>query len=110
VSAITLTATGGWSFVLHDGRIAVQPINGGELRIAKLLQRIRASTDIEIAALLVFDTAGGAEQYAAFFGGFAAPLDGVTARTVAPTGPPLSIPFGLLLTAAASPDALPTAP
>jgi CHAT domain-containing protein len=110
LSAITLGDAGGWSFLLHDGRIAVQPIDGGEPRMAKLVQRIRASTDIETATPPAFDTEAAAELYTALFGGFAAPLDGVTTLTVAPTGPLLSIPFGLLLTGAASPDALPTAP
>jgi CHAT domain-containing protein len=109
LSAISLTDTGGWSFLLHDGRIDVAPIDGGEPRMAKLVAGVRKSLDVE-GDPPPFDTASAAELYTALYGGFDGALDKLTALTVAPSGSLLSIPFGLLLTGPAAPDALPTAP
>ena len=109
LSAITLTDKGGWSFLLHDGRVAVARVDGGTPRAASLVQRVRASMDV-VDVPPAFDTAAAAELYTALYGSFGAEMDGVTAMTVAPSGPLLSVPFGLLLTGASSPDALPSAP
>jgi len=108
--SIMLAPAGGWSFLLADGHVYVAPIAGGTPRMAALVARIRASLDTETMPPPPFDTAAAAELYQALLGAFAPQLQAATALTVAPTGPLLSLPFGLLLTGPASPTALASAP
>jgi CHAT domain-containing protein len=108
--SIMLGPDAGWSFLLRDGHVYVARIQGGAARMAALVSRVRASLDTETMPPPPFDIAAAAELYQAIFGAFANQMRGATALTVAPTGPLLSIPFGLLLTGPASPDALAAAP
>jgi CHAT domain-containing protein len=95
-----------------DGRIAVHRTALGEAAAAALVRRVRASTDSAAAGGEPgrFDTAAAAELYAALIAPLAPMLEGAKTLVVAPDGPLLGIPFGLLLTGPADPAALGTAP
>jgi CHAT domain-containing protein len=110
VSMVLGTAEG-WAFALRNGRIVVGHIDGGAKKAAPLVKRIRASVELTPAgALPVFDTGAAHELYDLVLGPVAPSLDGANGLTVAPSGPLLSIPFGLLLTGNADPQALAQAP
>jgi len=104
---ITLTADGGWIFLLHDGAVQVGRIPGGSVVVDPLVRRIRAAMT---AATPAFDTTASETLYKTLFGGLPGGLEGVRALTVAPAGSLLSLPFGVLLTGPADPAALATAP
>jgi CHAT domain-containing protein len=108
--SIMLAKDRGWSFLAAGGKISVAPVDGGSDRMAKLVSRIRASLDTETMPPPPFDTAAAEELYQALLGRFGDTLHTATAFTVAPTGPLLALPFGLLLTGHADPAALATAP
>ena len=109
---IVLGSHAGWVFLLRDNRIAVGTVAGGATVIDPLVRRIRTDLDepAQTGGLRPFDTEAAATLYADLFGGVTAPLAGATALTVAPSGTLLSLPFGLLLTGPARPDALADAP
>lgn len=106
-AAVTLTADGGWTFLLRDGTVQVFRIQGGAAKIDPLVTRIRAAMIAETPA---FDAAASQQLYKLLFGDLGKGLDGVKALTVAPTGNLLSLPFGVLLTGPADPASLATAP
>ena len=108
--SIMLAKNTGWSFLAADGRIYVAPVQGGSERMAKLVSRIRASLDTETMPPPPFDTGAAEELYQALLGSFGTQLQAASAFTVAPTGPLLSLPFGLLLSGHANPEALAGAP
>jgi CHAT domain-containing protein len=108
--SIMLAKSAGWSFLAAGGKMFVARIDGGADRMARLVARVRASLDTETMPPPPFDIAAAQELYQALLGGFGAPLQSATALTVAPTGPLLSLPFGLLLSGPANPAALATAP
>jgi hypothetical protein len=108
--SITLSETGGWTFLLHDGKISVSRIDGGLPRIAGLVRRVRGSIESDSATLPQFDVAAAREINDAVLGGLGPAMEGVQALVVAPTGPLLSLPFGLLLTGPADPAKLADAP
>ena len=108
--ATVLSPDAGWTFLLRDGRVTVAPIMGGETKVAALVARIRSSLDADQEPPPPFDTAAAAELYTTVLGGVASGLDGATSMTVVPSGPLLSVPFGLLLTGPAKPDQLAAAP
>ena len=109
--SVVLGNTEGWTFAMRDGRIEVAQVDGGTARAAALVKRIRASVEINTNNTLPdFDVGDALELYTLVFGGVAAPLEGASALAVAPSGPLLSIPFGLLLTGEADPHALGQAP
>ncbi|MCW3473885.1 CHAT domain-containing protein [Limobrevibacterium gyesilva] len=109
-AAMTLTADGGWVFMVRSDRLAVARIDGGLPRMAQLVKRIRASIENENGEPPRFDTRAAHELYVATLGGVAGALEGATSLTVAPAGPLLSLPFEVLLTADASSDDLTRAP
>jgi CHAT domain-containing protein len=99
LAAIVLGGDHGWTLVLDGDRIAVSHIDGGTPRVQALVTRIRASMQPGQDGLPPpFDAAASQELYAATLGGAAASLRKTRALVVAPSGPLLSIPFGLLLT------------
>ena len=100
------------SLELFGGRrqVLVAPVEGGADRMATLVGRVRASLDTETMPPPPFDIAAAEELYQALLGSFSEKMQTATALTVAPTGPLLSLPFGLLLTGPAKPDALAAAP
>jgi CHAT domain-containing protein len=112
--AITLSNHSGWAFVLRPGNsaaaISVAPVPGGTTNIAELVKRVRASIELTSTGLPKFDTDDAHELYTATLGGVADALNGVTSLVIAPMGPLLSLPFGVLLTGPGDPDSLATAP
>lgn len=109
-AAVVLTGPGGWSFVLREGRIAVAAIPGGEARVARLVQRIRAGIERTGPGLPRFDAAAAAELYDITLGRLAGALEGATALAVAPSGALLALPFEVLLTGPAEAADLREAP
>jgi CHAT domain-containing protein len=108
--SIMLAPKGGWSFVIAGEKVFAAPIEGGAARMAKLVSRVRASLDTQTMPPPPFDTEAAQNLYQALLGAFASQLQSATAITVSPTGPLLSLPFGLLLSGPARPDQLATAP
>ncbi len=111
--AIALSEHSGWVFALRNGGgsgISVSPVSGGSERVAELVKRIRSSLELGTSGLPKFDAEASQTLYAATLGGVAPALNGATSLVVAPSGPLLSLPFGMLLTGKADPDALAAAP
>ncbi len=100
----------GWSFLLRDGAIHVARIPGGEPRMVGLVQHIRASIEGTSAAPPPFDVADAHTLYQDVFGGFGKAFAGTRRLVVAPSGPLLSLPFALLLTAPGNAGDLGAAP
>ena len=109
-ASITLTADGGWVFVLRDGTISVAPTGAGSAAIAALVNRVRTSVESGASGPPAFDVAAAQAIYADTLGKLGPQLDGAQSLVVVPTGPLLSVPFALLLTGPADPNALATAP
>ncbi len=109
--AITLTARSGWTFLLRDGQIAAAPLSVGTTQIGRLVRAVRASiAPNDSGALPAYDTAAAAAIYRDVLGPVAVRLAGASDLIVAPSGPLLSIPFGILLTGPARTDDLAGAP
>jgi len=108
--AITLTGSTGWEFVLRQGRIDAAELPVGRQVAADLVRRIRASIEPGAQGLPRFDVADANTLYADVLGPLAGRLNGVKALVVAPTGPLLSLPFGVLLTGPADAANLAEAP
>ena len=108
--AMTLSDTGGWTFLVRPHTLAIARITGGQTRMAELVKKIRASIESDEDQPPPFDVADAQALYAATLGGVANEMGGVTTLTVAPAGPLLSLPFEVLLTGPASNDNLAAAP
>jgi CHAT domain-containing protein len=109
--SVVLGNSGGWTFALRDGRVELGHIDGGLDRVGALVKRIRATVELNAAGTLPdFDVGAAQELYSDLFGGVAKPMGDTSSLVVAPSGPLLSIPFGLLLTASADPLRLGDAP
>ncbi len=108
--SIMLAPDAGWSFLVGGGRVSVAQIAGGSARVAGLVQRVRASLDTETMPPPPFDIAAAQELYTLLLGGFTPQVQAASALTVAPTGPLLSLPFGLLLAGPTTQETMATAP
>ena len=108
--AVDLSDAGGWTFLLRDNRINVARVMENSAGIARLVARVRFGVEPTTDVLPKFDTAASTLLFKAVLGGVAPQLDGTTAIVVSPTGPLLSIPFGVLLTGEADPNKLGQAP
>jgi CHAT domain-containing protein len=109
-AAIALGETGGWSFLLRDHRIAVARIPVGLVGMAALVRRLRATVEFDTATPPPFDLADAQTIYTDTLGRLETEMQGLHALVVAPTGPLLSVPFGVLLTGPARQDDLAAAP
>lgn len=108
---ITLGNDGGWVFVLRDGKIDVAKMSNGRAGMAALVKRLRSSIEPgEDAKLPAFDSADAAAIYSDTLGRLDASLSGAKSLVVAPAGPLLSLPFGVLLTGPADATKLAAAP
>ena len=108
---ITLDSTGGYVFVLANGHVTAAPVPANEAAMAKLVAALRASIVPDTENRLPrFDTNVAYRIYADTLGKLAPDLAGVHTLVVAPAGPLLAIPFGVLLTAPANPANLAAAP
>jgi CHAT domain-containing protein len=102
---------GGYVLSLRaDGRVAAHRTALGEAAAAALVARLRAAMDGQAAEPGRFDTAAAAELHAALLAPLATATEGAATLVVAPDGPLLGLPFGLLLTGPADPAALGQAP
>jgi CHAT domain-containing protein len=108
--ATVLSRDAGWAFLLRDGRIRVAPIKGGTAAMVKLVTRVRKSLDADTEPPPPFDIEASQAIYTNVLGGVADGLKDAKALSVAPTGPLLSVPFGILLTGAADQNNLAAAP
>ncbi len=108
--AIDLGPDAGWTFLLRDGRIDAARVAQGAAVFDGLVKRVRASIESDSDTPPPFDTTDARAIYTDAFGGVASGMTGLRALVVAPTGPLLSIPFGLLLTGPADPANLVRAP
>jgi CHAT domain-containing protein len=105
--SISLGEHSGWVFVLRRGaagidRITVARAGGGLAHMAELVHRLRESIEPTEAGIPKFDIAASQNLYAATLAPVAPALVGATALVVAPAGPLLSVPFGVLLTGPAT--------
>ncbi|MGH7076962.1 MAG: CHAT domain-containing protein, partial [Acetobacteraceae bacterium] len=108
---ITLSPKGGYVFVLANGRISAAPVPIGEAAMGKLVEKLRASIVPDNAGNLPpYDTKVAYQIYADTLGRLAPDLKGAHTLVVAPAGPLLAIPFGVLLTGPADPHDLVAAP
>ncbi|MGH7117576.1 MAG: CHAT domain-containing protein, partial [Acetobacteraceae bacterium] len=108
---ITLNPNGGYVFVLANGRIAAAPTAAGEPAMNKLVETLRASIVPDNQGQLPsFNTKAAYQIYADTLGKLTPDLTGAHTLVVAPAGPLLAIPFGVLLTGPASPHNLAAAP
>ncbi|MBN8926421.1 MAG: CHAT domain-containing protein, partial [Rhodospirillales bacterium] len=102
--AIVLDADHGWTLALRDGRIALARVPGTD-RVGALAAAIRTSVQAGPNGLPPpFAADAAAALYDATLAPIAGALAGAQRLVVAPSGPLLSIPFGLLLRAGAGPD------
>ncbi len=109
--AITLARTGGWTFVLRDGQIAVGPVGGGTDEIAALVKKVRVSIEPgDDGQVPRYDVVAAKDLYDRTIGPVAPALEGASVMTIAPTGPLLSVPFEVLLTGPADTRNLANAP
>jgi CHAT domain-containing protein len=109
-AAIMLGTDTGWTFALRDGRITVAPVEGGSKAVAALVSQVRKSMDAEQEPPPPFDIASDQALYKLVLGGVAPALQGATSLSVAPSGPMLALPFGVLLSGPAQQDDLAHAP
>ncbi|MBU6499237.1 MAG: CHAT domain-containing protein, partial [Rhodospirillales bacterium] len=103
-------SNGGWVFLVRRHALDIGQVKGGLAAMAGYVKRIRASIEGNEAAPPAFDVADAQSLYAATLGGVADQMKGVTALTIAPAGPLLSLPFEVLLTGPASASHLADAP
>ena len=109
-AATMMSQTAGWTFLMRDGTIYAAPIEGGSTAVAALVGQVRHSMDAEIEPPPPFDIAAAQTLYSVVLGGVSQGLAGATSLSVVPTGPLLSLPFGVLLTGPATQDNLAGAP
>jgi CHAT domain-containing protein len=96
----------GFVMVVRDGRVDARRIPMGEDAVAALVTRVRRSSEIGPGGVPRFDTEAAHELHRLLVTPVAGTLAGAGNLVVAPDGPLLALPFGLLLAQPASPDAL----
>lgn len=85
----------GWVFLLHDGSITAGRIDAPAAEIEALVARLRASVEAGDGAK-PFDAEAAWLLHRALFAEVAGPLAAARRLVVAPAGPLLSLPFGVL--------------
>ena len=109
-AGMTLTEKGGWTFLLHRNQIAIAPIGAGRAEVQGLVKRLRAGIELTGTGLPRFDTASAQRLYGVLLAGVEPQMRDATSLIVAPAGPLLSIPFGVLLTGPGDAGQLQAAP
>lgn len=104
--SIGIDDSGGWIFVLRRDEVKVARVTVGLDAIARLVQRVRTGVEPTTDDIPPFDTDAAYALYQAVLGPVSADLDGTRSMVVAPTGPLLSVPFEVLLTAPSKPNQL----
>ena len=100
----------GFVLAVRGGRVDARRIPLGEEAVAALVQRVRQSAELGAGGVPRFDTQAAFELHRLLVAPLAGSLAGAENLVVAPDGPLLALPFGLLLEQPASPDALGGAP
>lgn len=100
----------GLVMALREGRVSAARVPLGEAAVARLVISLRAGVTTAAGEPGRFDPVPARALYEALLAPLAAALDGAKTLIVAPDGPLLAVPFGLLLTGPAEPDALAGAP
>lgn len=106
---VVLSETGGFVMVVRRGGVGAGRVTLREAEVAALVRRVRSGIDSPSPGRS-FDTEAAHELYRAVLAPVAPALDGAAKLIIIPDGPLLSIPFGLLLTGPAAPNALRAAP
>lgn len=96
----------GFVMAVRGGRVDARRIPLGEDAVSALVTRLRQSSELGAGGLPRFDTAAAYELHQLLVRPLAGMIDGAENLVVAPDGPLLAVPFGMLLAAPASPDAL----
>ena len=109
-AAIFLDANGGWVLLARGGQITAAKLPAGSSEVATLVQRLRDSVEPGQAGLRRFDTDAASTLYADTLAPVSSAIGDAKALIVAPPGPLLSIPFGVLLTGPADSASLAGAP
>ncbi|MBL6456903.1 CHAT domain-containing protein [Belnapia sp. T6] len=100
----------GWVLLVRGGAVQAARLNLGEVEAARLVNTLRAGVVDPGGRPGRFDPAPAQALYAALLAPLASALEGAETLVVVPDGPLLGIPFGLLLTGPADPNALGAAP
>jgi CHAT domain-containing protein len=100
----------GFVMAIRGGRVEARRIPLGEEGVAALVARVRRSSEIGPGGVPRFDTAAAEELYRLLVAPLAPMLEGAETLIVAPDGPLLALPFGLLLAGPAPDDTLAGAP
>lgn len=108
--AMLLGTDHGWVQVVRQGRVHVARIPLAEAELARLVTRLRAGVVTPNGEPGRFDPGPAEALYAALLAPLAGVLEGAESLIIAPDGPLLAIPFGLLLTGPAAPGPLAAAP
>ncbi|MBR0674463.1 CHAT domain-containing protein, partial [Neoroseomonas soli] len=96
----------GFVMVVRDGRVDARRIPAGEEAVAALVNRVRRSSEIGAGGVPRFDADAAHELHRLLIAPLAGALGGAETLVVAPDGPLLALPFGLLLAEPAQPEAL----
>jgi CHAT domain-containing protein len=103
--AITLGRESGWVFALRHDRIAAARLPASAAAVGALVKRVRAGVEPgPTGGPGPFDSQASEALYAAALAPVGPSLEGVSDLVVAPSGPLLSVPFGILLTGPAGAD------
>lgn len=100
----------GFVMSVRNGRVDARRIPIGEEAVAALVSRVRRSSEIGAGGVPRFDTEAAQELHNLLVGPLAASLAGTETLVVAPDGPLLALPFGMLLAGPATAENLVGAP
>nr|WP_248291122.1 CHAT domain-containing protein [Neoroseomonas marina] len=100
----------GFVMSVRHGRVDARRIPIGEEAVAALVSRVRRSSEIGAGGVPRFDTAAAQELHNLLVGPLAPSLAGTETLVVAPDGPLLALPFGMLLAGPAPAENLVGAP
>lgn len=100
----------GFVMAVRDGRVDARRIPMGEEAVAALVNRVRRSSEIGAGGVPRFDTEAAQELHRLLIAPLEDTLSGAETLVVAPDGPLLALPFGLLLAGPVQGDALGAAP
>jgi CHAT domain-containing protein len=100
----------GFVLAVRGGRVEARRIPAGEEAVTALVNRVRRSSEIGAAGVPRFDTAAAHELHRLLVAPLLPILQGAETLIVAPDGPLLALPFGMLLAAPTDADALVGAP
>jgi CHAT domain-containing protein len=96
----------GFVMVVRNGRVDARRVPVGEPAVEALVARVRRSSEIGAGGVPRFDADAAHQLHRLLVAPVAGALDGAATLVVAPDGPLLALPFGLLLAQPASADAL----